>query len=89
MDRLRGLHSVTPFEALVFVEVVAGAELDVQFQVAGVRLDAHVYGLSTETLAVWPLACAIEVVKQVDLLLLGGCEVDIVLGRDGVVVFDF
>lgn len=89
MDRLRGLHGITPLEALVFVEVVAGAELDVQFQVAGVRLDAYVYGLRTEALAVGSFACAVQVVQQVDLLLLGGCEVDIVFGRDGVVVFDF
>jgi hypothetical protein len=83
------LYRVTPFQALVFVEVVARAELDIQFQMARVGFDAHIYGLRAEALAVRSLASAVEVVKQVNLLLLSGCEVDIVLCGHRIIVFCF
>jgi hypothetical protein len=89
LDCFRSLNGVTPFQTLVLVEVVTRAEFDIQFQVTRVRLDAHIYGLRTEALAVRSLARAVEVVEQVNLLLLSGCEVDIVLGGHRVVVFCF
>ena len=72
---------------MVFVEVIAGAEFDVQFQVTRVRLDPYVHGLCAEALTVGSFSRAVQVVQEVDLLLLGSCEIDIVLGGDWVVIF--
>jgi hypothetical protein len=72
---------------LVLVEVVAGAEFDVQFQVARVWFDSYVHRLCAEALTVGSFSGAVQVVQKVDLLLLGSCEVDVVLGGDWVVIF--
>jgi len=72
---------------LILVEVVVGAEFDVQFQVTRVRFDPYVHGLCAEALAVGSFSRAVQVVQKVDLLLLGGREIDVILGGDWIVVF--
>lgn len=71
---------------MVFVEVILCAELDVEFEVAGFVLYAEVCRFGTEAFAVRAFSRAVQVLEEVDLLGLGVCEVDVVLGCDWVVV---
>lgn len=79
------LHRIAPFQAVEFVEVVRGVEVDVEFEVAGAGFDAD--GVRGGALAgvVGAVAHAVGILEEVDLGGLGRGEVDVVFGCYGVV----
>ena len=61
-----------------------GVEVDIQFEVAGLRLDAKFFWPGTEAGCVGAVAVAVGVLQEVNLLLRAWGEVDVVFGCDWV-----
>lgn len=82
----RSAQTVAPLEAGVFVEIAFGIEWDVEFEVAGVAFEPECAGLGAVAGGVGFVSESVGVLEEVEFLLEGRGEEDVVGAGDGVVV---